>query len=143
MAQKHPTAALADDIQRAFEKVRSAHALRALTDDESGTGVDKLPNGVYGFTYSPAIENFPLFAERDLRSYEGHKRADGTVVLLGYLSAQEKDAFEAASEKATIHLFPEPKGEATELVTVPMTRVLGHVEYSQRTGNGLELAIGP
>ncbi len=143
MAQKHPTAALADDIQRAFEEIRSAHKLRALTDDESGSGVDKLPNGVYGFTYSPAIENFPLFAERDLRSYEGHKHADGNVVLLGYLTAQEKAVYEAASEKATIHLFPEPKDDATELVTVPMTRVLGQVEYSQRTGKGLELSVGP
>ena len=42
---------LAQDVQRAFEEIRSAHQLRPLTEDESGDGVDNLPKGVYGFTY--------------------------------------------------------------------------------------------
>ncbi len=133
---------LAQDVQRAFEEIRSAHQLRPLTEDESGDGVDNLPKGVYGFTYSPALENFPLFKARDLRCYEGHKLADGSVVLLGFLTADEKQKLENTAEKVTIHLFAEPTGDVDELVTVPMSRVLGHVEYSQRGGKGLELSIG-
>ena len=134
---------LAQDVQRAFEEIRSAHQLRPLTEDESGDGVDNLPKGVYGFTYSPALENFPLFKARDLRCYEGHKLADGSVVLLGFLTADEKQKLENTAEKVTIHLFAEPTGDVDELVTLPMSRVLGHVEYSQRGGKGLELSIRP
>ena len=134
---------LAQDVQRAFEEIRSAHQLRPLTEDESGDGVDNLPKGVYGFTYSPALENFPLFKARDLRCYEGHKLADGSVVLLGFLTADEKQKLENTAEKVTIHLFAEPTGDVDELVTLPMSRVLGHVEYSQRGDKGLELSIGP
>lgn len=141
MAELQEPEPLEREVQRAFEEVRTARGLRPLTDEESGSGVDRLPNGVYGFTYSPALENFPLFRDRDLRSYEGHKLDDGSVLVLGFLIPEEKKVFETATENATIHLFPEPKDAATELVTVPTSRVVSHVEYSQRTGNGLELTI--
>lgn len=132
---------LAQDVVRALEEIRASHQLRLVTDDESGDGVDNLPPGVYGFTYSPALENFPLFKDRDLRCYEGHKLSDGSVVVLGFLDAAEKRALEQTPETATIHLFAEPKGEASELVSVPMSRVLAHVEYSQRGAAGLELSV--
>jgi hypothetical protein len=141
MAELQDPEPLAEDVQRAFEAIRAARKLRALTEDESGDGVDNLPNGVYGFTYSPALENFPLFKDRDLRSYEGHKLVDGGVVLLGFLTAADKKLFEETKETATIHLFAEPKDDADELVSVPMSRVLGHVEYSQRGDKGLELSV--
>lgn len=143
MAELQDPEPLTADVERAFEEIRTSHGLRPLTEDESGSGVDRLPNGVYGFTYSPALENFPLFRSRDLRSYEGHKLADGSVLLLGFLTAEEKDVLDTTTETATIHLFPEPKGDATDLVIVPLSRVLDHVEYSQRSGQGLELTVGP
>ena len=142
MAKLQNSESRAQDVQRAVDEIRSAHQLRPLTEAESGDGVDNLPKGVYGFTYSPALDNFPLFKARDLRCYEGHKLADGSVVLLGFLTAEEKQKLENTAEKATIHLFAELSGDADELVSVPMSRVLGHVEYSQRGGKGLELSIG-
>ena len=141
MAELQNPGSLPQDMQRAVDTIRSAHQLRPLTEDESGDGVDNLPKGVYGFTYSPALENFPLFKVRDLRCYEGHKLADGSVVLLGFLTAADKQTLETTAEKATIHLFAEPTGDVGELVSIPMSRVLGHVEYSQRGGKGLELSV--
>ena len=141
MAELQNPGSLPQDMQRAVDAIRSAHQLRPLTEDESGGGVDNLPQGVYGFTYSPALENFPLFKVRDLRCYEGHKLADGSVVLLGFLTAADKQTLETTAEKATIHLFAEPTGDVGELVSIPMSRVLGHVEYSQRGGKGLELSV--
>src|SRR5919198_4598927 len=44
----------------------------------------KNPGGVYGFTYSPALPNAPLFAERRFRCYETHKLADGEVFIVGF-----------------------------------------------------------
>ncbi len=131
---------LSQEVTRELERIRSAHRLRALTDSESGTGIHRLPNGVFGFTYSPVEENFPLFHDRDLRSFEGHKLEDGSVFLLGFLTAMERDAFEKGGG-STIHLFPEPKGEADQLVRVPLARIVRHVENSVRKGTGLELLL--
>ncbi len=142
MAKLTNPESLATDVQQAFEALRSEHKLRSVTDEESGTGVDRLAKGVYGFTYSPAVENFPLFKERDLRSYEGHKLSDGSVLLLGFLTAAEKQTADEASGTGTIHLFAEPKDNATELVRIPMKRVKRSVEHSQRGNKGLEIELG-
>jgi hypothetical protein len=133
---------LSQEVTRELESIRSAHRLRSLTDAESGTGVNRLPNGVFGFTYSPAEDNFPLFNDRDLRTFEGHKLEDGSVVLLGFLTAEEKSALEKSGE-ATLHLFPEPKGKADRLVRVPLRRIARHVENSARKGVGLEIFLRP
>jgi hypothetical protein len=132
---------LPQELTRELERIRSAHRLRALTDEESGSGVKRLPNGVFGFTYSPVEDNFPLFNDRDLRSFEGHKLDDGSILLLGFLTPDEKSAFEKAGAGQTIHLFPEPKGKADQLVRVPLARIARHVENSVRKGTGLELLL--
>ena len=141
MAELMDPEPLSADVQRAFEQIRKEHGLRELTDDEDGTGVDRLPGGVFGFTYSPCTENFPLFKDRDLRSYEGHKLPDGTVFLLGFLTPAEKETYDGATERVTLHLFPEPKDDADQLVSLPLRRIVSHVEYSQRSGNGLEIVV--
>ena len=134
---------LPQEITRELERIRSSHRLRALTESESGSGVHRLPNGVFGYTYSPVEENFPLFGERDLRSFEGHKRADGSIFLLGFLTPEDKEAFEKTGAGPTIHLFPEPKEKAVQLVPVPLARIVRHVEHSVRKGTGLELLLRP
>jgi hypothetical protein len=143
MANLNSPEPLPKEAQEEFEKLRAAHKLRALTPVESGAGVDRLPNGVFGFTYSPCEDNFPLFDSRDLRSFEGHKLEDGVVFLLGFLTREERQTFEKTTEAVTLHLFPEPKGQAGELVRVPVSRVRSHGENSARRGNGLEIQLGP
>jgi len=128
---------------REMEDLRSRHQVRLVSDEEEGIGIDRLPRGVYGFTYSPAAENFPLFRKQDLNSYETHKLPDGNAVLLGYLTREEADRLESAEEATVLHLFPNAKGEAGTLVILPMARVVGHREYSQREGKGLEVRVGP
>ena len=132
---------LSQEVTQELERIRSAQRLRALTDSESGSGVNRLPKGVYGFTYSPAEENFPLFNDRDLRSFEGHKLEDGSIFLLGFLTPEDKASFEKAGAGPTIHLFPEPKGNAVQLVRVPLARIVRHGEHSVRKGTGLELLL--
>lgn len=134
---------LSQEMNRELERIRAAHRLRALTDTESGGGVNRLPNGVYGFTYSPVEDNFPLFNDRDLRSFESHKLEDGNILLLGFLTSEEKETFEKRGSEAAIHLFPEPKGNADQLVRVPLARIARHVENSARKGTGLELYLRP
>ena len=127
---------------REIEDLRNRHQVRLVSDEEEGIGIDRLPRGVYGFTYSPAAENFPLFRKQDLNSYEAHKLPDGNAVLLGYLTREEADRLESAEEATVLHLFPNAKGEAGTLVILPRARVVGHREYSQREGKGLEVRVG-
>ena len=133
---------LPQEVTRELEGLRAKYKLRTLTESESGSGVHRLPNGVFGFTYSPAEENFPLFNERDLRSFEGHKLEDGTIFLLGFLSPEGRETLEKTGGP-TIHLFPEPKEVANQLVRVPLARIVRHGENSVRKGTGLELLLRP
>lgn len=141
MAKSNLPVPIPDDVIARLEKLRSEHGLRALTGEESGSGVDRLPSGVYGFTYSPCEDNFPLFDRRDIRAFETYKLRDGTVHLLGFLTSPEAEAFEKSEGERTLHLFAEPKGDATRLVEVPLSRIVDHVEGSQRKGTGLELKV--
>src|SRR6185436_6777088 len=43
------------------ELLREAHQVRVVSEAEEGTGVNALPGGVYGFTYSPGLPSAPLF----------------------------------------------------------------------------------
>ena len=56
----------------AQEALRGANKVRLVTEAEEGTGVNALPAGVYGFTYSPGPASAPLFAVRRYRSFEIH-----------------------------------------------------------------------
>jgi hypothetical protein len=134
---------LGKELIQELERLRSQHRLRALTEDESGSGNQRLPNGVFGFTYSCPEENFPLFQNRDLRSFESHKLEDGSMFILGFLTPEEKAALEQKGGSPGIHLFPEPMGKADQLVRVPLARVARHVENSARKGSGLELFLKP
>ena len=126
-----------------IELLRSQHQVRPVTDEEEGTGIDRLPGGVYGFTYSPAADNYPLFRKRETNAYESHKLADGKAILIGYLTPEEAKKLDGSKEPTLVHLFPTPKGEASTLVVLPIARVIGHKEHSQRGGTGLEVRVGP
>jgi hypothetical protein len=136
-------APLSKEVQGQFDAIRSAQSLRALTEEEDGTGHRQLPSGVYGFTYSPCADNFPFFKDRDLRAYEAHKHTDGKVVLLGFLNAAENESLETATAVSTLHLFPDPKDDAIHLVQIPLERVQSHVENSQRGDSGLVIEVAP
>lgn len=124
------------------EALRAEHKLRLVTDAEEGMGVDALPPGVYGFTYSPALPNAPLFTDRRFRSFETHKLASGDVRIVGFASAAAAVALNATQE-TEIQLQPEPEPGADVLVIVPYSRIRHHRQYAVRTDHGIALKIGP
>lgn len=126
-----------------IEDLRTQHQLRRVSEEENGTGIDRLPKGVYGFTYSPAADNFPLFKKRDLNCYEAHKLPDGSALLLGYLTKEEASQLASNKKTSILHLFPDLNEKATELVIIPMAQVVGHKENSQREGKGFEIHVAP
>lgn len=122
--------------------LRTQHRLRLVTSAEEGMGVDALPAGVYGFTYSPALPNAPLFSDRRFRSFETHKRADGEVLIIGFASPEAARALSAPME-TEIQIQPEPEPGADVLVTVPYSCIRHHRQYAVRTDHGILLKIGP
>src|SRR6476661_5920719 len=90
------------------QSLRTTHNVRVVTAAEEGTGVNVLPAGVYGFTYSPALPNAPLFAERRFRSYETHKIADGEIYVIGFANVETAAAIASASHEQTVQIQPEP-----------------------------------
>jgi len=128
---------------REIEDLRAQHQVRIVTEEEDGTGIDRLPKGVYGFTYSPAADNFPLFYKNNLNCYEAHKLPDGSALLVGYLNKEEASQLASNDKTRLLHLFPNPNENATELAILPMARVVGHEENSHRKGKGFEIQVAP
>src|SRR5882672_5878422 len=100
------------------QALRETHNVRLVAPEEEGTGVNALPAGVYGFTYSPALPNAPLFAERRFRSYETHKLADGAIFVIGFADVGTAAALESNNGEQTLVIQPEPDGTASVLVKV-------------------------
>ena len=89
------------------EALRAAHQVRLVADAEEGTGVNALPGGVYGFTYSPGLVNAPIFAVRRYRSYELHKLPSGEVFVIGYAKADVVRQLSTSSDEMTLQIHPQ------------------------------------
>lgn len=122
-------------------QLRGAHRVRLVTPSEEGTGVNALPAGVYGFTYSPALPNAPLFAERRFRSYETHKVASGEVFVIGFADLETAAAVESATGERTIQIQPEPDEKSNVLVKVPYSRIRHHRQYAAPNQHGFNVTI--
>ena len=123
------------------EALRAAHNVRLVAPDEEGTGVNALPAGVYGFTYSPALPNAPLFAERRFRSFETHKVASGEIYVIGFADVETAAAVASSSEERAIQIQPEPEGSANVLVKVPYSRIRHHRQYAAPNQHGFTVTV--
>src|SRR5437868_14925770 len=130
------TAATADQ-----ESLRKTNGVRLVSGAEEGTGVNALPAGVYGFTYSPALENAPLFAERRFRSYETHKLANGEIYVIGFADVATAATIASSGGEQTIVIQPEPDGTATMLVKLPYSRIRHHRQYSAPNQHGFPVTL--
>ena len=94
--------------------------------------MNALPGGVYGFTYSPALPNAPLFADRRYRSYETHKLAERAKCSSSALPRRRTPALiESAIEDVTIQIQPQPEDGCTTLVRSP-THASGIIVSTRR-----------
>lgn len=123
------------------ETSRTTHNVRIVSPAEEGTGVNALPGGVYGFTYSPGLPNAPLFAERRFRSYETHKLASGEIYIIGFADVETAGVLASTNAEQTIHLQPEPDETATVLVQIPYARIRQHRQYAAPNQHGCTLTV--
>jgi hypothetical protein len=123
------------------QALRTTHEVRVVTAAEEGMGVNTLPAGVYGFTYSPALPNAPLFAERRFRSYETHKLASGEIFVVGFADVETAAALESNNGEQTLVIQPEPDGAASVLVKVPYSRMKHHRQHAAPNQHGFTVTI--
>jgi hypothetical protein len=127
----------------AQETLRQTHEVRLVLPEEEGTGVNALPGGVYGFTYSPALPNAPVFATRRFRSYELHKLASGEVFVIGFASVEAAGQLLTAHDETTIVIQPEPDDQTRELVAIPYSRIRHHRQYAAPNQHGFTATVVP
>jgi len=120
--------------------MRAAHGVRLVSDAEEGTGVNALPGGAYGYTYSPGLPNAPLFAARRYRSYEVHKLDTGKTLIVGYADAATAQLIGSAGE-VTVRIQPEAAPDATVLVLVPYSRIQRHRQYAAPNQDGFLVTL--
>lgn len=123
----------------AQEALRQEHHVRIVTAEEEGSGVDTLPVGVYGFTYSPGLHNAPLFTTRRFRSFETHK-IDGEVFVVGFVTPEAAQQLAGGAE-ATLVVQPEPDDQASAIVKIPYSRIRFHKQYSAPNQHGFTVTV--
>src|SRR5581483_1751832 len=123
------------------EALRKTHGVRLVSGAEEGTGVNALPGGVYGFTYSPALPNAPLFAERRFRSYETHKLAKGEIFVIGFADVNAAATLASSDGEHTIVIQPQPDGAANILVKLPYSRIQHHRQYAAPNQHGFTVTL--
>ena len=124
------------------ETLRASHGVRIVTAEEEGAGVNVLPAGVYGYTYSPGLLNAPLFVARRYRSFEIHK-LPGDVFVIGFVSAEAAEQLLSASGDVSIQLQAEPDEQATVLATIPYSRIRQHRQYAAPNQQGFSVTVMP
>jgi hypothetical protein len=126
----------------AQDVLRQTNDVRLVTEVEEGTGVNALPSGVYGFTYSPGLASAPLFAVRRYRSFEIHKRPDETLVI-GFATVDDARTLEANREELTIRIQPQPEDGREVLVQIPYSRIKQHRQYAAPNQHGFTVTVLP
>ena len=130
--------------EQAREALRREHNVVLVSPEQEGFAAEKLPDGVYGFTGSPALAS-PLFAARHYRDFEVHRLANGTTAVIGFvrpLDAAELNRTDHL-EPVTVTLHPDADGDATAIVSLPYDRVVHHRQYLVRTGAAITLQVTP
>lgn len=123
--------------------LRESLGLRIIRDEEEGRNIEAQPAGIYGYTGAPATEELPLFIKPIFRCTEVQKLASGEVQLLGYVTEKEAVAFEAGAEPVTINLYPDPYGESTRLISVPLSRIDRRKPPARDEGNPMVVEVAP
>jgi hypothetical protein len=108
---------------------------------EEGTGVNRLPGGVYGFTYSPGLPNAPLFAVKRYRSYEIHKLSTGDAFVIAFADAETARQIASAAADVNVRVRSDATDAAAVLVEIPYARIRHHRQYAAPNQDGFMVTI--
>jgi hypothetical protein len=135
--------AITSEVEKQLEVLRSRKGLKLVTPDHEGTPLGALPDGTYGFTYSPVNESTPLYAKRLFQCFEIHRVSDADVHLIGFATPQEEQIIRAGTEPLDFRLYPEPNGASGVLVEISLERVERAKPVSRSEGNYMPISLNP
>ncbi len=130
------------ESERQREAIRRNRNLTLVSEKDDGAGIHRLPEGVFGFTYSPGLSDSPLFRKSGLRAFEMHKHS-GDEFVIGFASKDESARIGSAAEPFEIDVYPGPEGDHNVIVEVPASRVLHMKLHSQREYGALRIRMAP
>jgi hypothetical protein len=117
------------------EKLRAERKLRMISDSEAGEAIEFAPTGIFGFTYSPGTDGVPLFTKHTFQIFEVHKLPDGSVHYIGYMTEEDANSLNSATEAVELKLYPEPYEKAQRFVSVPKDSIVRSRPASREHGN--------
>jgi hypothetical protein len=129
--------------EQSREALRREHDVQLVSPEQEGCAAESLPDGVYGFTSSPALAS-PLFANHRYRNFEIHRLASGVTAVIGFVTAAEAQRLaDWHGEPIAIRLHPDAEADATTIVSLPYDRIVQHRQYSLRNAAAIELQVRP
>ena len=123
------------------EQLRTAHSVRPVVGTEEGPGDNRLPGGVYGFTYSPGLPDAPLFAVRRYRSYEIHKLSTGDAFVIAFADADTAHQIASAVSDVNVRVHSDATDAAAVLVKIPYARIRHHRQYAAPNQDGFVVTV--
>jgi hypothetical protein len=126
-----------------MEALRTRNNLQRVTPELEGMSLSQMPDGVYGFSFSSAAPESPLFGSRQFQSFEWHKLHNGSIQVLGFARPEEAAAVNADQEPVDFNLYPDPHGPSSQLVCVPLNRIRRSKPPSRSDGNYIALNVDP
>jgi len=123
------------------EQIRIGHGVRLVKADEEGTGVNALPGGIYGYTYSPGLPNAPIWAVRRYRTYETHKLTNGEIFVIAYADVSTAAQIESASAEISVVVHPEAGPDTNVLVQIPYSRIRQHRQHAAPNQEGFVVTL--
>jgi len=129
------------EFERQLELLRARDQVSLMTEEKEGFSLFDLNGGVYGFTASPFGDSAPLFRGRIYQSFECHKLPDGTMHIIGFVTAEQGEQVEAGREAGELDLYPEPHEKATRAVSLSLDRIAHQKPPSREQGNYIRLRV--
>ncbi len=119
------TAAGTNDETKARETFRAQNRVKLVEKAQAGESAQKLPAGLYGFSYTPYGTETPLFFSKPYASFEVHTMAGGELLTVCFATASVAAQVNSGAETEMLELFPENVGEANVPVLAPISRMAG------------------
>jgi hypothetical protein len=104
------------------EALRVERGLRIIKAEEEGSNIYVLPNGVYGFTFAPGLQEVPVYAKRPFHSFEIQRLTNGDIHTIGFVTAALAEAING-KEPVQGLIYPDPWQDSTVLVSLPDKRL--------------------
>jgi len=104
-------------VPKEILRLRQKHQLRPLTEQEEGTKIEELPNGIYGFSMCSVVA---LRATRGNTFWLEIQKHDGIIFYVGYASDEEIDQYLTRQKNFHILTSPHPRKGAASLFDIPV-----------------------